>query len=343
MKIEKKLGEGAFANVYLANYNNKQVALKIPKNNITKAKADEYAINEIHILNNFTNSIYIVNLIHYEISNTKNNIVVELLGNELHSVLKLFKENKQTLPLYIVKHFTKQILYGLVEMSQRNILHNDLKPENILFTQPLGHLFTRTKDKTCHLIAFYIKTNVYAHATIFYHVLQELVLSQASIKISDFGNAFSAELATQYKEEFTHARPTRHYVSPEILLRSPFWLPADMWSVGCIVYEMLTNSVLFDPVRSNNMGINSAHLASIVETFGTFTEIHLQHAKKRKRYFYGTTHKFNYLIKKNSGMLELLHSYNHGHNEYNFLRPLFDYNTNTRITPATCLLSSWLK
>lgn len=346
MQIVKKLGDGAFANVYLATYNNKHVALKIPKNNISKKKTYAFSINEVQILNNFKNSTYIVNLIHYDISNTKNNIIIELLGGELYTVLKLFKTNKQQLSLAVVKRFAKQILCGLVEMAQCNILHNDLKPENILFTKSLGILFTHTKEHNIKLILQNAHTsNIYLkqHIVKFYNVLHELILLTTHVKINDFGNAYSIDSVKTDAEGFVHARPTRHYVSPEILIKNTFWLPSDMWSFGCIVYEMLTNTLLFNPTRTNNMGVNSAHLASIIETLGEFNDVVLQNATKRNRYFYNTTHKFNYLIKKNNTLSDLLYYYNLSNNEYDFLKPIFIYNTTERITPVDCLNTKWLK
>lgn len=356
MLIGKKLGSGAFANVYLAILNNEQMALKIPNSNISKKKADDYSENEIYVLKLFKTSKYIVNLIHYEISDTKNHIFVELLGDELNMVLNLYKKNNQKLPLTIVKRFSKQILSGAAEMAACNILHNDLKPENILFTKPLGNLFKQDKvtiisnivynynNYTCDItkdimVSFYLEK----HIKEFYSVLQELILSRANVKIIDFGNVFTQSLAIENKKIFMASRPTRYYISPEILLKSPHWLESDMWSIGCIIYEMLTGRFLFNPTRENNMGVNSSHLASIIEIFGPFDAPHLKNSKKLTRYFYGTTHKFNYLVKKCGNFKNLLQNYNLSQKEYDFLLPIFNYDIKKRITPARCLQSRWLQ
>lgn len=339
MHIKKKLGEGAFANVFLVIYKNEYAALKIPKNNISKKKSYDYSINEINILNNFKTSEYIVNLIFSKVDKTVNHICVELLGDELYSVIKLYKDNNMQMPINIVKRFTKQLLMGMHEMALCNILHNDLKPENILFTKSLGNIFQYSKRKMIRLITDAHSVMYNEHYTKYYYVLQELILSKSHVKISDFGNAYSNKKSKDYES----ARPTRYYISPEILLKSPYWIKSDMWSIGCIIYEMLTGSILFKPTRENNMGINSAHLAWMIQIFGNFTELNLQHAKKRCRYFNSTLHKFNYLIKKNNIFLYLLQSYNLTRLERDFLSPIFNYNPDKRNTALQCLQSPWLK
>jgi serine/threonine-protein kinase SRPK3 len=345
MLIEKKLGEGAFAVVYLALLNNQQTALKIPKNNISKKKALIYSENEIYVLNLFKTSKYIVNLIHFELTSEKNHIFVELLGCELRTVLNLYKMNKHQLPVNIVKRFSKQILSGASEMATCNILHNDLKPENILFTKPLGNLFKYTKTSIISSIMHNIGdiVDLKPHAKVFYYVLQELILSTADVKIIDFGNVYTKKIAEKNIKTFMSSRPTRYYISPEILLKSPHWLESDMWSIGCIIYEMLTGSTLFNPSRENDMGVNSSHLLAIIETCGQFNKTHLEQSKKRKRYFNNTVHKFNYLVKQSGSLLNLLQNYDLSKNEYNFLIPMFNYDIKKRITPVECLKSSWLK
>ena len=341
MRIIKKLGNGAFAKVFLINFNGGKAALKIAKEVMDKKNIEAYSRREISILNHFKKSNYIVNLLFYEISPYKNHIIIELLGNELETVLELYNENKRTLPLNIVKRFTRQLLMGMNEMVICDILHNDLKPENILFTKPLGNLFTMPKKIISKNIILYsdIKSlDLKPHIDNYYFVLQELILSNASVKISDFGNAYSK---SYIDKDFECARPTRYYISPEILLGCPYWIESDMWSLGCIIIEMMVGEILFEPDRDNNMGVNSAHLAAIIQVFGEFKEKHLLNAKNRNRYFINTTHKFNYLIKRKP-LKQILKEYGLSKDEYDFLIPFFNFDPKKRITPAECLKSKWL-
>ena len=44
---------------------------------------------------------------------------------------------------------------------------------------------------------------------------------------------------------------TSYYMSPEILLRLPYDQSADIWALGCTIYELLTSTILFDPDEYN--------------------------------------------------------------------------------------------
>ena len=59
-------------------------------------------------------------------------------------------------------------------------------------------------------------------------------------RLIDFGNAASTL-------EKGSAIGTREYCPPEMLLGNPMRKSADLWSLGCTVFEWLTGEVLFDP------------------------------------------------------------------------------------------------
>jgi len=70
-----------------------------------------------------------------------------------------------------------------------------------------------------------------------------LIDKQGIIKLADFGlaRAFNYPMRA-----YTHEVVTMWYRSPEILLgKQRYACPTDMWSLGCIFYEMLTNQPLF--------------------------------------------------------------------------------------------------
>eukprot|EP00826_Nyctotherus_ovalis_P042295 TRINITY_DN4331_c0_g2_i3.p1 TRINITY_DN4331_c0_g2~~TRINITY_DN4331_c0_g2_i3.p1 ORF type:complete len:798 (-),score=249.92 TRINITY_DN4331_c0_g2_i3:143-2536(-) len=59
-----------------------------------------------------------------------------------------------------------------------------------------------------------------------------------TFKITDFG------ISTQVKENMTNARRTRAgtpwYMAPEVILDEPYSYAADIWSLGCLCFELLT-------------------------------------------------------------------------------------------------------
>jgi len=82
------------------------------------------------------------------------------------------------------------------------------------------------------------------------------------IKIVDLGNA-----CWTYKH-FTDDVQTRQYRAPEVILGAKYDTPIDIWSVACIVFELLTGDLLFEPKSGKTFEKNDDHLAQIQELLG---------------------------------------------------------------------------
>lgn len=63
----------------------------------------------------------------------------------------------------------------------------------------------------------------------------------AKVKVVDLGNA-----CWTYKH-FTDDIQTRQYRAPEVLLGASYETSVDIWSLACIVFELVTGDLLFDP------------------------------------------------------------------------------------------------
>ena len=72
--------------------------------------------------------------------------------------------------------------------------------------------------------------------------------SRTAVKICDFGSAmFSGD------NEITPYLVSRFYRSPEVILGLPYDHPMDMWSIGCVIYELFTGQILFKGRTNNEM------------------------------------------------------------------------------------------
>lgn len=72
--------------------------------------------------------------------------------------------------------------------------------------------------------------------------------SRTIVKICDFGSAmFSGD------NEITPYLVSRFYRSPEVILGLPYDHPMDMWSIGCVIYELFTGQILFKGRTNNEM------------------------------------------------------------------------------------------
>jgi serine/threonine-protein kinase SRPK3 len=85
-----------------------------------------------------------------------------------------------------------------------------------------------------------------------------------SVKIADLGNA------CWVGHHFTNDIQTRQYRSPEVILGSKWGASTDVWSMACMVFELITGDYLFDPQSGTKYGKDDDHIAQIIELLGSF-------------------------------------------------------------------------
>lgn len=84
-----------------------------------------------------------------------------------------------------------------------------------------------------------------------------------TVKIADMGNA------TWVEHHFTDDIQTRQYRCPEVILGSKWGISADVWSVACVVFELITGGdYLFDPASGSRYSKDDDHIAQIIELLG---------------------------------------------------------------------------
>ncbi|KAL6944888.1 hypothetical protein ACO0QE_002330 [Hanseniaspora vineae] len=83
-----------------------------------------------------------------------------------------------------------------------------------------------------------------------------------NIKLADLGNGCWVD------EHFTNSIQTREYRSPEAIIGYKWGCACDIWSVACLVFELLTGDLLFEPVAGKSYGKDDDHLAQIIELLG---------------------------------------------------------------------------
>lgn len=104
-----------------------------------------------------------------------------------------------------------------------------------------------------------------------------LLNSNCDLKICDFGLARSAASSDDNSGFMTEYVATRWYRAPEIMLTFKEYTKAiDMWSVGCILAEMLTGKPLFPGKDYHNQ------LTLILDVLGTPTMEDYYNVKSRR-------------------------------------------------------------
>ncbi|KAK2960373.1 putative DYRK-family kinase pom1 [Blattamonas nauphoetae] len=97
--------------------------------------------------------------------------------------------------------------------------------------------------------------------------------SRCEVKVIDLGSScFVTDPLTFYTQ-------SRSYRAPEVILGIPYGRKIDIWSLGCILAEMLTGRVLFVHESLPTL------LGSMIGMLGPFSEDLLQQAKFRYHYF----------------------------------------------------------
>ena len=124
-----------------------------------------------------------------------------------------------------------QLLQGLNFMHKINIIHTDLKPENILFVN------------SDYEKLFYFPKNVCNNKNNLFYCN----IKNTDIRIIDFGSAIKID---KHKNSYGIIN-TRQYRAPEVILQCcAINEKTDIWSIGCILFELYTGDLLF-PTHNN--------------------------------------------------------------------------------------------
>lgn len=101
--------------------------------------------------------------------------------------------------------------------------------------------------------------------------------TDVTIKIADLGNSCKVD------EQFCDDIQTRPYRAPEVILGLEYGTSVDMWSVGCIVFELITGDLLFDPKSSSSYTRDEDHLALVTEVIGPIPYAQMTQGLNRKQ------------------------------------------------------------
>ena len=104
------------------------------------------------------------------------------------------------------------------------------------------------------------------------------------VKICDMGNG-----CWTY-HHFTPEIQTRQYRSPEVIIGADYDTSADVWSLACTVFEMVTGDFLFEPRKGNNYDKDDDHLAQMMELLGRMPKNMALSGKHSKKYFNSQGH-----------------------------------------------------
>lgn len=162
------------------------------------------------------------------------------------------------------------------------------------------------------------------------------------VKICDMGNGCWTH------HHFTPEIQTRQYRSPEVIIGADYNTSADIWSLACTIFEMVSGDFLFEPRKGQNYDKDDDHLAQMMELLGRMPKNLALSGKNSKKFFDSKGH-----LRKISGLnfwplrKVLVEKYKIKEDEAqafaDFLLPMLDWNHETRATAKQMLEHPWLK
>ncbi|KAM3174111.1 hypothetical protein ACTXT7_011185 [Hymenolepis weldensis] len=250
-EVRKILGEGSFGQVLecIDKSTDSRVAVKALKRLEDYQEAARHEVDVLDLIAksdryNRSNCIDTIDFFEWHCQYF---IVFPLLSV---SVFNLLEQNDyEPYPMDYVISISRQLCEALEFMQKLGICHTDLKPENIMFT---SHEFIEVPSANrCRTIR---------------------LVKNPQIKVIDFGSAVTVD------ERHSTTIQTRHYRAPEVILEIGWSYPADTWSVGCIIYELITGQCLF--MTHDNL----EHLAMMQRFLGPLPR-EMVRSSRRRRYF----------------------------------------------------------
>jgi CDC-like kinase len=97
----------------------------------------------------------------------------------------------------------------------------------------------------------------------------------SNVRLIDFGSA------TFDDEHHSTVVSTRHYRAPEVILELGWSQPCDVWSIGCIIYELFQGMTLFQTHD------NKEHLAMMERILGPLPYRMVKKSRKSKYFYHG--------------------------------------------------------
>eukprot|EP00929_Paragymnodinium_shiwhaense_P005595 TRINITY_DN10778_c0_g1_i1.p1 TRINITY_DN10778_c0_g1~~TRINITY_DN10778_c0_g1_i1.p1 ORF type:complete len:617 (-),score=120.00 TRINITY_DN10778_c0_g1_i1:114-1964(-) len=158
-------------------------------------------------------------------------LVFEPLGENLYEFMKANKF--RGFWMQDLQNFSLQALKCLAFLQEKlKMTHTDLKPENLLLASRAP-----ATESTFPREADWLKRN--ANSSKIQNPGPYMRPAANDIKIIDFGNA------TYAHEHHSSVINTRQYRGPEVLLEAGWDETSDIWSIGCILFELYAGEQLF--------------------------------------------------------------------------------------------------
>ncbi|XP_030375721.1 3-phosphoinositide-dependent protein kinase 1 isoform X2 [Scaptodrosophila lebanonensis] len=270
------IGEGSFSMVYLAVdvHTRREYAIKVcEKRLILRERKQDYIKREREVMHMMTNVPGFVNLsctfqdqrsLYFVMTYAKK-------GDLLPYINKV-----GSFDVACTRHYAAELVLACEQMHRRNVVHRDLKPENILLDEDMHMLIAdfgsakvmtpKERTEAASQLSDRGRRRRSARSSdddedsedLYYDLDDQDDLDDVDGESNDDVDG-GDEVDSAYHSCMPRRRQRRprrgsfvgtaQYVSPEVLQNGPITPAADLWALGCIVYQMISG---LPPFRGSN-------------------------------------------------------------------------------------------
>ncbi|KAL4742392.1 kinase-like domain-containing protein [Aspergillus similis] len=292
-KVIRKLGEGSYSTVWLARdlKNCRYVALKILVSEISGLTAELRILRHLSEVAPAEAARHVTRLLgefeHRGPNGLHRCLVFEPMGPRVNTMveeLSQFKPRRRGMkvryPLWMAKSILKQSLQALAFLHEHGIAHGDFQPGNILFT--IDNIDSTAEDA--------LRQEEDIQARSISPPVQRLDNKQDRWAPQYLCVAQPLVPFTSYTEGLKPVTPLG-LRPPELILTGVVDNTVDVWSFGCLIFELITGQPLFCIPGSKYE--NDDHLLSLTARLGALPDELFRHWETSSLYFTPERQLFN--------------------------------------------------
>ncbi|KAK5655244.1 hypothetical protein OQA88_5811 [Cercophora sp. LCS_1] len=264
-KVIRKLGDGSYSTVWLARdlKKGKYVALKILVSEISELTGELQILRHIAQAAPEEASKYVVQLLdefrHQGPNGTHICLVFEPMGPSVNSMVEELPQFKPRMfrmkvryPPWMAKSILKQSLQALDFLHKNNVAHGDFQPGNMLFalddidSEPEDMLRQEGNEESQSISPPVQRLDGKPDpwAPLYLCIAQPLApftpyVPSFKVKLSDMGGAYL------FSNPPSKPLTPLGLRAPELVLNGTVNKTLDVWSFGCLVFELITGQPLF--------------------------------------------------------------------------------------------------
>ncbi|KAI1423488.1 serine protein kinase [Xylaria sp. FL1777] len=305
-KVIRKLGEGCYSTVWLArdNWEERYVALKILVSDPVGSTDETRILDHLSWVAPVQAARHVTQLLdsfeHTGPNGTHKCLVFEPMGPNVNTMVEELPQFKSRMfgmdvryPPQMARSILKQSLQALAFLHEHGIAHGDFQPGNILFA--LDDIDSKTEDL--------LRQEEPAEANFFFTPVHRVDgkrdlwsprylctgepladftnhTNDIQIKLSDMGGAYF------FKDPPMKPLVPAGLRAPELILTGAFNRTFDIWSFGCILFELITGRPLFcTPWSESQVDRDDDLLLDMTLYLGPLPEELYKHWKTSSLYF----------------------------------------------------------